>query len=50
MPMAIVVMAAAWTIRLTKFPAVRKFEFWLWKTIAMMISPTTMAASRGRRP
>ena len=31
MPMAIVVIAAAWTIRFTKFPAVRKFEFWLWK-------------------
>ena len=44
MPMPIVVIAAAWTIRLTKLPAVRKFEFWLWKTIAMMIRPTTIGS------
>ena len=42
--MPIVVIAAAWTMRLTKFPAVRKFEFWLWKTIAMMIRPTTIGS------
>ena len=31
--------ARDWTIRLTKLPAVRKFEFCDWKTIAMMIRP-----------
>jgi hypothetical protein len=31
-------------MRLTKFPAVRKFEFCVWKTIAMMIRPTTIGS------
>jgi len=44
MPMAIVVIAAAWTIRLTKFPAVRKFEFCVWKTTAMRIRPMTIGS------
>ena len=43
-PMPMVAKAAAWTMRLTKLPAVRKFEFWVWKTIAMMISPTTIGS------
>jgi hypothetical protein len=34
---------------LTKFPAVRKFEFAVWKTIAMMIRPT-MIGSDPRSP
>ena len=49
MPIPIVVIAAACTIRLTKLPAVRKLSFWLWKTIAMMISPT-MIGSDPRSP
>ena len=44
MPSAIVVIAAACTTRLTKFPAVRKFAFCVWKTIAMMISPRTIGS------
>jgi hypothetical protein len=38
-PMPRMAYGADWTIRFTKFPAVRKFEFWLWKTIAMTIRP-----------
>ncbi len=43
-PMAITAYGAVWTIRLTKFPAVRNRSFWDWKTIAMMIRPTTIGS------
>jgi len=42
--MPMVAKAAAWTMRLTKLPAVRKFEFCVWKTIAMMSSPTMIGS------
>ena len=44
MPMARIAYGADWTIRLTKLPAVRKFEFCVWKTIAMMIRPTMIGS------
>ena len=43
------VIAAIWTMRLTKFPAVRKLAFCDWKTIAMRIRPT-MIGSEPRSP
>ena len=44
MPMPMVAMAAAWTIRLTKLPAVRKFGFCDLEDDAMMISPRTIGS------
>ena len=44
MPMPMTAKAAIWTMRLTKFPAVRKRSFWDWKTIAMMIRPTMIGS------
>ena len=43
-PIAITAYGAVCTIRLTKFPAVRKRSFWDWKMIAMMIRPTTIGS------
>ena len=44
MPMPMTVMAAIWTMRLTKLPAVRKWSFWDWKMIAMRIRPTMIGS------
>ncbi len=43
-PIAITAYGAVCTIRLTKFPEVRKRSFWDWKMIAMMIRPTTIGS------
>ena len=43
-PIAITAYGAVCTIRLTKLPAVRKRSFCVWKTIAMMIRPTTIGS------
>ena len=48
--MAITAYGAVWTIRLTKLPAVRKRSFWVWKTIAMMIRPTTIGSEPSSPP
>ena len=42
--MAMTAYGAVCTIRLTKLPAVRKRSFCVWKTIAMMIRPTTIGS------
>ena len=44
MPIAIVAIAAPWTIKLTKLPAVRKLSFIDWKTMEITTSPTTMGS------
>ena len=48
-PIAITAYGAVWTIRLTKFDAVRKRSFWSWKTIAITTRPT-MIGSEPRSP
>jgi hypothetical protein len=53
MPMAIVVMPAICTIRLTKFREVRNASLWLAKTMTMMTSPSSSGSepsSPARRP
>ena len=49
-PMAMTAYGAVCTIRLTKLPAVRKRSFWTWKTIAMMIRPTTIGSDPSSPP
>jgi hypothetical protein len=44
MPIAMVMIPAACTSRLRKLPAVRKLEFWDWKTTAMISSPMTIGS------
>ena len=48
-PIAITAYGAVCTIRLTKFDAVRKRSFWIWKTIAITTRPT-MIGSEPRSP
>jgi hypothetical protein len=43
-PMAMTAYGAVWTSRLTKLPDVRNRSFCVWKTIAMMIRPTTIGS------
>ena len=49
-PMAMTAYGAVCTIRLTKFPAVRKRSFWVWKMIAMTIRPTTIGSEPSSPP